>query len=282
MNFFIIALFHLLPKNLMSRLVGLFTAYRFHPSWMKWINHYFVKIFSINMAESAAGLENYGSIGEVFTRTLKSDARPLASSPVVFPCDGTLSVCRQLKKNTVSEVENLFQAKGLVYSQQELLGKKVIEDLTYHATIYLAPHNYHRIHSPVQGSIMSITHIQGSLWPVNRFFVPFFPGLFCQNERLVFTIRSEQGFMVYVVMVGAFNVGKMTTPFLKDFETNRPINSQVKEYHFPQGLSIKAADELGVFHLGSTVIMLFEEEAMKHFAHVSLKEGNSVLMGQAF
>ena len=64
-------------------------------------------------------------------------------------------------------------------------------------TIYLAPHNYHRVHSPLAGKLESITYIPGDLWPVNPPVVKQIPRVFSRNERVVFEIITENNNRVF-------------------------------------------------------------------------------------
>ena len=87
-------------------------------------------------------------------------------------------------------------------------------------TIYLAPHNYHHIHSPVHGRVTKVVHIPGSLWPVNSWSVGNIDGLFICNERIIVHLLSDNGSLL-LVMVGATNVGKITLNFNKEIYHNR-------------------------------------------------------------
>ena len=98
---------------------------------------------------------------------------------------------------------------------------------SWYTVVYLAPHNYHRVHSPISGKLLSISHIKGDLWPVNAYFVKAIEGLYYQNERLVFEIQVSQESTCYVVMIGALNVGQMQTHYKKDLVTN--IKLQIKK-----------------------------------------------------
>ena len=122
-------------------------------------------------------------------------------------------------------------------------------------TYYLCPRDYHRVHSPVSGKILSCTHVPGKLWPVNPWSVENITQLFAINERTLTLIETDRG-LVMVVMVGATNVGKMTMSFDREIVTNashfRSLNT--KEYH--PTIDVEKGQELGIFNMGSTVIVL--------------------------
>lgn len=251
-----------LPKNLISFLTGVLVRLHLPRKWSIWLNRSFVGLFDIDMQEAEHALEDYSTVESVFTRALKPGARPLADSALVSPSDGYLVYSEKITQGQA------LQAKGLYYSVEELIfgGKKSSSyDPKWYQTIYLAPHNYHRVHCPIDGQLTGIFHIAGTLWPVNDTFVKGIPKLFNVNERLVFQIQSEEFGLVYLVMVGAFNVGRICTPFVEDLFTNdSPYKVQsCKDY--PINAPLKKGDELGTFMLGSTVVMIYESGHFQPF-----------------
>ena len=80
-----------------------------------------------------------------------------------------------------------------------------------HATLYLSPTMYHRVHSPVDGRVVSWRYVPGRLFPVNASGVRLVPGLFTRNERVAVLLETEAHGTVAVVLVGAANVGRMRT-----------------------------------------------------------------------
>jgi phosphatidylserine decarboxylase len=167
--------------------------------------------------------------------------------------------------------EMIHPAKGSAYS----LGELVYGDPLHRApfavgwscTVYLAPHNYHRVHAPVAGTLTATRYIPGKLWPVAPFFANRLPRLFVENERVVFDIRTEKGH-AYVVMVGALNVGKiapahMTPPFYSNNPARLlqipPVTEVASEYR------VEVGEELGTFMLGSTVIVLLDHAEIESY-----------------
>jgi phosphatidylserine decarboxylase len=155
----------------------------------------------------------------------------------------------------------LLQAKGWNYSLAEFLGEetlaKAYEGGRYY-TYYLCPADYHRVHAPSAGLMVSARHIPGLLWPVNEWSVTNIRRLFCLNERVVMNFESPEG-RWSLVMVGATNVGKISVTLDPSIITNRWMWHAPTERQYMPGLPVKAGDELGIFHLGSTVICLFEK-----------------------
>ncbi len=268
-----------LPLNLISYATGKVAEVR----WPKPINTAlckgFAKTFGIDVAEAEKPLEEYRSLEDFFTRKLKDGARPILGE-ISSPADGILSESGPATNATA------VQAKGLTYSLNELMfGPEVAHDhpvkLSYWATIYLAPHNYHRVHSPIQAKLKTIRYYPGELWPVNKPSVRFTPRLFTRNERLVFDLETANG-TLYLAMVGALNVGKMTSPFLEGFATNNsPLKANGPQtFTLSEAEVISAGDELGTFLLGSTVIIAFDEALAKGYRIEQAWPTRPVRMGE--
>ena len=158
-----IALQRVLPKHALSRLVA-----KLAESKRPWVKNLLIKraikTFDIDMQEAAsANLEDYESFNAFFTRELKSGARPLprGKKAVVSPADGVISQAGKIEKN------RLLQAKGIDYSLNHLVGDSnqgsQYENGTF-ATIYLSPKDYHRVHIPADGQLLSSRYIPGELF----------------------------------------------------------------------------------------------------------------------
>jgi phosphatidylserine decarboxylase len=157
-------------------------------------------------------------------------------------------------------------------------------DLAWYQTVYLAPHNYHRVHAPFSGAVTRIAHRPGELWPVNTTFVRRVPRLFARNERLVFEFKLDSGGRAFVVMVGAFNVGRMVTPLAPDLVTNsrtRQLRPKVADCRFDVAKTVLIGDEIGTFMLGSTVVVVFDRAALAGFKLIEAQDNRPVLVGQS-
>lgn len=244
-------LLYIVPKNLLSFLVGWIVRLKLPFGWGAWSVKWFIRYYQINMNEAESS--DYLSIGQLFTRKLKEGARPLDSSFYVHPADAKITNCGVIEKNI------LFQAKGKQYQTSDLLkdSSRSREGWSY-LTYYLCPTDYHRVHSPVSGEILECTYIPGRLWPVNPWSVNHISQLFSVNERVVIKIKTEKG-IVFAAMVGATNVGRISLGFEPSIVTNTQLFKKEKlcSYNPPQ--PIVKGSELGVFHMGSTVIVIAEK-----------------------
>ena len=153
----------------------------------------------------------------------------------------------------------LLQAKGIDYSAAALLGGDASLAAEFSggafATIYLAPHNYHRVHMPLAGTLRVARFVPGDLFSVNAATAASVPGLFTRNERIACVFDTAAGPMA-VVLVGALFVGSMSLAWS---ERIRPDGSRrVRELpaHDPI-IALDRGAELGWFNMGSTVVVMF-------------------------
>lgn len=270
-----VALQRALPKHALSRLIA--KAAESKIPWLKnaLINRA-ISAFNINMDEALSNdINDYENFNAFFTRALKQGVRPLNTDTdsIACPADGAISQAGPISKNKI------LQAKGIDYSVGRLLGDsteaKLYEDGSF-ATIYLSPRDYHRVHIPLAGKLMSTRYIPGELFSVNDQTAQALPGLFARNERLVCEFESEEVGTFAVIFVGAMLVAGIETVW-GGFETPGP--DAVRETDFSdQSLSFMKGDEIGRFKFGSTVIMLFQNQKtswtdnIEHHAKVCMGE----------
>ncbi|MGB7816375.1 MAG: archaetidylserine decarboxylase [Methylotenera sp.] len=257
---FSIVLQYLLPKQAITMLAGKFAnlqAGRLTTTVIGW----FVKRYNVNMAEAAnPDIASYASFNEFFTRPLKQGARPLAQTEFICPVDGAISQFGNI------EQDQIFQAKGRNYSTLTLLAGQqplaVKFENGHFACLYLSPKDYHRIHMPCDGVLKSMTYVPGDLFSVNPTTAANVPNLFARNERVVCEFESEKHGTFVMVLVGATIVGSMATVWHGVVNPPRSKNTRTWSY-VDQNFLLKQGDEMGRFLLGSTVVMLFEKDALQ-------------------
>jgi phosphatidylserine decarboxylase len=277
-----IELMRLLPQNWISYWTGRIAEIQLRPPLLaRWVCQTFVNLFHIDMTEAEHPLSAYPTPQAVFTRRLRHGMRPI-EGPFCSPADGTLT------HSAPVQAEDFLPAKRSIYS----LGELVYGDAQHPApfasgwtsTVYLAPHNYHRVHSPVSGTLRTIRHIPGRLWSVAPILVKYLPRLFVENERVVFDIETQAGH-AYVIMVGALNVGKISPAGLNPpFYSNMHPRGALRVSTFSCERVLQAGDELGTFLLGSTAIVLLDQGEADCYSS-SLKpvfSPRSVKMGTSF
>ncbi|MBS2024082.1 MAG: phosphatidylserine decarboxylase [Deltaproteobacteria bacterium] len=249
----------LLPKNALSRAVGALCRLPGPRPVVQASMRAFAKAVNVDMSEAEFPLEHYPTFTEFFTRRLKAGARPITPGDTlpVSPVDGTVGMCGRIEQGT------LVQAKGRTYTLAELVGgptakldAEVFEGGTF-VTIYLAPYNYHRIHTPLGGQIQGYCNVPGNLWPVNAVGVENVDKLFCVNERLTTYIESPAGACA-VVKVGATNVGRIRALYA-DVVTNAKMTREVQRVRFERPVEVAKGGEIAMFEMGSTVVLLFQK-----------------------
>lgn len=245
---------HVLPKVLLTRFGGLMSTQRFRPL-VRFIIRRFIAHYGVAMHEAAnPDPDAYGSFNEFFTRRLRDDARPEPDDPLALagPCDGTVSECGPLDGTRV------LQAKGVTYAAADLLGDAALaerfRDGSF-ATLYLSPRDYHRVHMPADGVLERMLYVPGGLYSVNPATVAARRGLFARNERVVSVFRHPGGSSFAVILVGAMVVGGIRTRWAGRVtpRSREPWNLVADApVHLARG------EEMGLFELGSTVILMFQ------------------------
>jgi phosphatidylserine decarboxylase len=264
---------HLIPKNLSSAVV--YRATRSRRPWLrKPLVRWFASAYGVDLAEAAnADLDSYATFNEFFTRELKHGARPIegGAGTLVAPADGVLT------EHGAVDGGRLYQAKGSAYTLTELLGEtgapvEALEGGRYF-TIYLAPHDYHRVHAPLDAELKRTRYIPGARFSVSRATAAVIPRLFCRNERVACWFATEHGPMA-VVLVGALNVSSISTFAQGEIASGRP-------QHWAQQPPRRVArgEEIGRFNMGSTVVVLLGSAAFEFASDVA--DGLAVRMGRA-
>ena len=264
---------HLIPKNLSSAVV--YRATRSRQQWLKRpLTRWFANAYGVDMSEAAnANLDSYATFNDFFTRELKAGARPIAGGHgmLVAPSDGILT------EHGAIDGGKLYQAKGSAYTLTELLGENAGAvaslDGGRYFTIYLAPHNYHRVHSPLAARLTHTRYIPGARFSVSRATTAAIPRLFCRNERVVCRFETEHGTMV-VVFVGALNVASVST-----FAAGEIASGAPRDWHEAEPRSVAQGGEIGRFNMGSTVVVLLDTPKFEFAPAVT--NGVAVRMGQA-
>jgi phosphatidylserine decarboxylase len=271
-----IAFQKLVPQHALSRLVGKLAASQ--TPWLKnLLIRRFISAYHVNMDEALhSDPTHYRSFNEFFTRPLKPGARPLAASElaVLSPADGAISAIGGITDDT------LVQAKGRLYSVTALLGGDAARAAPFNggtfATVYLSPKDYHRVHSPLTGTLREMIYVPGKLYSVNQTTADNIDNLFAVNERAVCIFDTEHGPMA-VVLVGAMIVAAIETVWAGRVAPATG-GMQAFDYSKQAPITIKKGAELGRFLLGSTAIILFGPGMVEW--KLNLQKGPAVQMGQ--
>jgi phosphatidylserine decarboxylase len=252
--------------------------YQLARSRRAWLKHLLItgfnRLYAVDLGEAEEpDPRSYASFNAFFTRALKPGARPIegGQSTVVCPVDGRLTEFGRL------DLDRLLQAKGMPYRLADLLddAPSRLEPFIGGSflTVYLAPHNYHRVHMPVAARLERSRYIAGRRFCVNEAAARSIEGLFCRNERLALRFSTRSGPLA-LVMVGALNVASLSTVVHGEIASGASRDLAQTE---PAPLARGA--EIGAFNLGSTIVVVFAEGAVEWLG--TLEVGQDLRLGQA-
>ena len=247
--------------HLLSRL-----AYRLtRCAWSPWKN-ILIRLFvwkyrvDLRLAEKTRP-GDYDNFNDFFTRAMQPEARPIAEPGVVVsPVDGYINAAGTLDN------ERLLQAKGKHYSLVELFnGDRQLADCFRNGsfiTFYLSPRDYHRVHLPAEGELRAMAYVPGRLLSVNPGNVRRIDKLYARNERVITVFDSAIG-AIAVIFVGAIFVGSIATVWHGEVA---PAGArEYRRWDYDPAVSFARGDEIGRFNMGSTVILLTQEDRISRF-----------------
>lgn len=232
------------------------------PRWFaRLLIRQFVRFAGIDLADAALPMASYECLEDLFVRRLVNGARSIdaAATAVTSPVDGRVGERGRIERGM------LLQVKGRAYGLADLLGDAQVAQRLEggaYVTLYLAPHNYHRIHSPVEAVVVEASHLPGRLLPVFPAATETVADLFVRNERIVTHLDVRGAGRMVLVNVGATLVGHLTVTYDPSLGTGAVSGREVghRRYDPPQPLAKGA--ELGAFELGSTVVLAAEAGCM--------------------
>ncbi|KAG6887647.1 hypothetical protein C0995_013752 [Termitomyces sp. Mi166 len=181
-------------------------------------------------------------------RKLKPSARPLDSPEDPYRLVSAAD-CRLMTFSTIDDATRLW-IKGREFSISKLLGEAYAAEAERYkdgalVIFRLAPQDYHRFHSPVDGRVGTMSVIAGEYYTVNPQAIRSSLDVYGENVRKIVPIDSPQFGRVMAVCVGAMMVGS--------------IKTTVQE-----GDYVRRGDEFGYFAFGgSTIVILFEKDRVE-------------------
>lgn len=222
----------------------------------KYLIPLYVKVYHISFDETKKGMTEFQTLHDLFTRELKMGQRSIDESEdtVVSPVD-----CVVENFGTINEQSN-FMVKGQNYSIVDMLGNSEYISKYIGGTfmiLYLSPSHYHRIHTPVDGEVISRQTLGDKSYPVNKLGLKYGKSPLSKNFRIVTELIHNKKHVAFV------KVGAM---FVNSIEITN------------QSSSIKKGEEVGYFSFGSTVILLFEKDAFE--INSAIQKDVSLRMGE--
>ncbi|THG94606.1 hypothetical protein EW026_g6899 [Hermanssonia centrifuga] len=198
-------------------------------------------------------ITKYGTFNEFFSRRLKPDARPVQNEDdpknICSAAD-----CRLTVYPTIDLAKEIW-IKGANFSIPSLLNVSPDSELAQTfadaslVVFRLAPADYHRFHSPIDGVVGEVVDIPGQYYTVNPQAVnePGFDVFTANKRSVLYMTHAGTGKPVAYVAIGAMLVGSIVW-----------TNGANK------GSTVKRGDELGHFaYGGSTIVALFPKGLME-------------------
>ncbi len=227
----------------------------------------FIKKYNIDLSEYRKGRkEDYLSFNDFFTREIKPELRLIESSykTMVSPVDGRLIEHGKINEDSIIQIKNSHYSLTKLLNNNQELAMKYLNG--YFVTLYLAPDNYHRVHMPLDGTLVNSEHVPGKCFAVHQESITKIPDLYIKNQRLINSFENQLSPFV-LILVAALNVSSITTVWKsEDLQAENP-------------LTIPKGEQMGQFNLGSTVILLVPKESQLIWSE-TMKTGTRVKVGQ--
>lgn len=220
-----------------SKLFGLLAR----TSFSKHLISRFIAFHKIKIQDFQQPDNGYDNFEAFFSRALRKGSRPLDFDPnvAIVPADG-----RYRFFDPLDEGLRLW-VKGKDYSIKQLLGDKSSQfKLAPICVARLAPFDYHRFHSPIEGKIVRLENQEGSLFSVHPWSLQAQFGRLFENKRTLIEIEHPTKGSCLVIAVGATCVGSI-------------------ELFVSLGSEVSRGQEIGCFHFGGSSLILIMEP--RHF-----------------
>lgn len=212
----------------------------------------FVQKYGLDTSEFDP-LETFKSFAQFFERRLHPHTRPVDrnSNVLVSPADGRLKEV---------DVEKPFDVKGRPFTMEKLVKDPSIAQRFEKGkvvTVRLAPEDYHRLHAPLDGKVVSVKNVWGPLRSVSPIALRQKLSILSENKRTIIDFGDYA-----LILVGATFVGT--------------IHVDVKA-----GDEIKKGSEIGHFSFGGSMCVILLKEGFELKEDLYFPEGEvRVKMGQ--
>ncbi|ETN46482.1 phosphatidylserine decarboxylase [Cyphellophora europaea CBS 101466] len=206
----------------------------------------FVEFYGINMDDFIpSNIEEYGSFEDFFVRRHKKESRPIHDEG-----DPTKAVvvadCRLVVYDSVAESKKLW-IKGKDFTIGNLIEDDELAKSWHEgaiASFRLSPQDYHRYHSPVNGTVQWFKRMPGEYYQVDPLCLRSDIDILTSNARCAVCINSKEFGKVLFVAIGATDVGTV----------------EINEKFRTAGTHVEKGEEIGLFQYGgSSIVVAFEQ-----------------------
>lgn len=220
------------------------------PAYLNW--HYSDKNY-LSKFKPPDGKTAYLNFQDFFTREFKS--LPINDSAWVWPCEGLLCDVGKIGALKTTQVKSDRRNIHTVFGIE---AHDIPEDYVF-SNVFLHNKNYHRIHSPIDGTITRIQHIPGDLVVLRPWIYKQNPSLPAfRNERYNIDITDGDGKIWHLSIVGGPAVGTIALG-----------------KHIGLGAQVEKLQEISVFYLGSTCCMAAPQAPRFHKKNAFVEVGAS-------
>jgi len=241
------------PRNFLTYLIGKLSLSE-NPLIVKGLLFLF-RIFSgdLNLTESKE--TTFKTFHEYFIRELQEGARPVnpSKNTIISPVDSLVGAFGYITDGQLYQIKNeTYSLFNLLSHDEEM--SNIYKDGTYF-TLRIKPNYYHRFHMILDGTIHKVNFIPGELWNINNATLLTIKSLFTKNERaILYGKHADLDFAI--IPVGTVLVGSIKLNFLGHSFNH----SQKFPYSLNMDYNSKKGEELGMFHYGSTVLVLLSKK----------------------
>jgi phosphatidylserine decarboxylase len=247
-----------LSENLYCRVLDRFASTALPPLVMVPFLRAYCRVYGVDTNEMESPFHSYRNFREFFSRPVKAGLRHVDTDPsrLTSPVDGMVLATGTFQESPL----NALRIKGRLYSLDDLLGTEEAHgDLVTggYVLFYLAPGDYHRFHSPIDGVVTGYDYLPGTCRPVNTLGRRMFPHVYVTNRRVVLWMRTgdDPGSRVCLVLIGAMGVGKiMLRVGGRVVEAAGDIEQHIR---FDEPVALERGQELGWFDLGSSALLIW-------------------------
>ena len=202
---------------------------------------YYINYFNISTQDTIQKSTDFTSLHDFFIRKVKVESRPIDRefNSIISPVDATIETFGDITG------DGLFYVKQKTYTLQDMLGSEKIASSFQNGKyiiLYLSPAEYHRIHSPVDGKVLSQYSLGEKSYPVNKWGLQYGKQTISGNYRMLTELEMPNEKKCIHIKVGAMFVNSI------ELTNNSTVWNK--------------GEEVGYFSFGSTVVMLFEADSV--------------------
>lgn len=210
------------------------------PSSVKQIES-FIRYHSLNMSECET--VNYKTFNEFFYRKLKPGTRVPEGDTSKILVSSADSRCTVFSSVHQSKEIWIKGSNFTLFRLTRGYAPEKFDDRACSIAVFrLAPQDYHRFHSPCNGTIGKPIYVSGEYYTVNPMAVRSSLDVFCENVRVIIPIESPEFGTLLCIPIGAMMVGSIVLTC-------------------NEGDTITRGQELGYFKFGgSTVIVVIQSD----------------------